>query len=114
MKYAFIQNNSDCHSIDTLCRCLQVSRSGYYEWRARKPSLRQQADEVLLEQIRHVHEENRGAYGAVKTWRCLQARGVQAGKHRVARLRALAGNGAHDAGRARHCQPFPSRSLPEH
>jgi hypothetical protein len=29
-----------------------VSRSGYYAWRGRKPSLRQQADELLSQQIR--------------------------------------------------------------
>ena len=91
MKYAFIQDNLESHSVTALCRCLAVSRSGYYEWTTRQPSARQQADAALLELITQVHEQHRGAYGAVKTWRCLQQRGVAAGKHRVARLRAAAG-----------------------
>jgi putative transposase len=91
VKYAFIQDNLESHSVTALCRCLAVSRSGYYEWTTRQPSARQQADAALLELITQVHEQHRGAYGAVKTWRCLQQRGVAAGKHRVARLRAAAG-----------------------
>lgn len=51
------------------------------------PSLRQQQDVALLTQIRRVHIEFRQAYGYVKTWQTLQARGVACGKHRVARLR---------------------------
>lgn len=38
-----------------------------------------------------MHEENREAYGAVKTWRELKAQGIECGRHRVARLRRGAG-----------------------
>ena len=47
------------YPLSTLCAALGVSRSGYYAWRARPPSPRQQADEVLAGQIRQVHQDSR-------------------------------------------------------
>lgn len=74
-----------------LCRALSVSRNGYYDWLGRAESERTRRDRELLDQIRQVHEANRQAYGALKTWRALLAQGVHCGKHRVARLRQQAG-----------------------
>lgn len=91
MKYAFIQQHSQRYSTHTLCRALQVSRSGYYDSLKRTPSMRTQTNKKLLEHIRTVHSQYRQAYGALKTWRYLNANGVACGKHRVARLRKLAG-----------------------
>ncbi len=70
---------------------LGVSRSGYYGWRARPESERSRQDRALLVEIRKVHERTKHAYGAIKTWRALREAGVVCGKHRVARLRWLAG-----------------------
>ena len=47
-----------------LCEMLDVSHSGYYAWRGRKPSARAQADARLSEQIRTIHAAHRGRYGA--------------------------------------------------
>ena len=91
MKYAFIKQISRCHSVATLCRCLGVSRSGYYDWSGRSPSQRQRSDAQLLKSIEAIHQQHRGAYGALKTYQHLQAQGISAGKHRVARLRSGAG-----------------------
>ena len=74
-----------------LCRTLSVSRGGYYDWRARGESARSRSDRELLGHIEQVHEASRQAYGAVKTWLELRARGLACGKHRVARLRKQAG-----------------------
>lgn len=46
------------------CRVLKVSRSGYYDWLARLDSPRVQENELLLKQIRQIHEESRGTYGS--------------------------------------------------
>jgi transposase InsO family protein len=70
-----------------MCSVLGVSRSGYYEWRDRPESLRSVEDRRLLQDIRALHVQSREAYGAVKTWRVLRARGLSCGRHRVARLR---------------------------
>ena len=91
MKYAFITEHSEQFKISVMCRVLNVSRSGYYEWRGRGPSVRMLADQALLTQIRHVHTGSREAYGALKTWKALNQQGISCGKHRVARLRRTAG-----------------------
>ena len=46
------------------CRVLSVSRSGYYDWSSRPPSLRDQEDEYLTKLIDRVHTESRGTYGS--------------------------------------------------
>jgi len=69
-----------------MCRVLQVSRSGYYAWAQRVESARRQRDRELLLQIRRVHLESRGVYGARKVHRELLRLGEACGRHRVARL----------------------------
>ncbi len=91
MKYAFIETQRSMHRVERLCGAMGVSRSGYYAWRIRPESRRARENRTLLLQIRQVHVENREAYGAVKTWRALQADGVACGRHRVARLRRAHG-----------------------
>jgi transposase InsO family protein len=91
VKYAFIKEHCSQFRVSSMCRVLQASASGYYDWRGRGESDRMRADMQLLAQIRAVHSEHRQVYGAVKTWRTLKARGVACGKHRVARLRREAG-----------------------
>lgn len=90
MKYAFISQHGQEHGIQPLCRALQVSRSGYYDWLGRKPSQRAIEDQTLLGHIRTAHARYRQAYGAFKTWRHLNDAGIACGKHRVARLRKQA------------------------
>jgi len=77
-------------SVCRLCPMLSVSRGGYYAWCARGESQRSRRDRELLTHIEQVHEASRQAYGAVKTWLELRARGIACGKHRVARLRRQA------------------------
>lgn len=91
MKYAFVGANREEFRITRMCRVLQVSRSGYYDWQGREESKRSQRDRLLLTEIRKVHQNTREAYGATKTWRSLRQGGTVCGKHRVARLRREAG-----------------------
>ncbi len=91
MKYPFVQTQARCHRIRRLCVALGVSRSGYYAWRRRPESGRQQANRVLLAAIRQAHQRSKARYGAVKLWHALVASGIPCGRHRVARLRRLHG-----------------------
>jgi putative transposase len=91
VKYAFIKQHNRQFKLKSLCKVLQVSRSGYYDWLNRVPSSRTLANNKLLEHIRTAHVQHRKAYGAFKTWQHLNAIGVECGKHRVARLRQQAG-----------------------
>lgn len=87
MRYQFIRAQQHAHSLTRFCAALGVSRSGYYAWQRRPPSAHSRADQQLLTAIRALHVRTRGRYGALKTWRALQAAGLPAGRHRVARLR---------------------------
>jgi putative transposase len=91
VKYAFIRQHRERYSLKALSKVLHISRSGYYDWLKRAPSVRAQANNALLEHIRTVHRQHRRAYGALKTWRYLNSAGIACGKHRVARLRKQAG-----------------------
>ena len=89
MRYAFIRTQEPHHRVTRLCTVLRVSRSGYYAWRERAPSARAREDQRLLPLLRHLHQEMREHYGAVKLWREARDRGIPCGRHRVARLRRL-------------------------
>jgi putative transposase len=111
VKYAFVRAHQEQFPVTRMCQVLEISRSGYYEWRGREPSERSQRDEVLLTEIRKIHEQTKEAYGAIKTWQTLRQSGTICGKHRVARLRRLAAIEARRkrkfrlAYRARHSAP---------
>jgi putative transposase len=77
--------------IATLCRVLGVSPSGYYAWSERPPSARVQADEILLEQIRAIHAQSRGTYGARRIRIELREQGIPCARKRIARLMRQAG-----------------------
>ncbi len=91
MRYAYIRTQERSHRINDLCTALAVSRSGYYAWRDRPMSARTAEDHRLLPVLRRLHQQAREAYGALKLWQAVRDRGIPCGRHRVARLRKLAG-----------------------
>lgn len=70
-----------------LCRTLNVTRSGFYAWRKRSPSTRQQENERLKVAIRALHKRTRESYGSRRLQVELAAEGFVAGRDRIARLR---------------------------
>ena len=85
------------YPVQTMCRVLEVSRSGYYAWRRREPSARAQSDATLTARIREVHEDSRKTYGSPRIHAELQEEGQRVG--------AQARCQAHAWGEARGCQP---------
>ncbi len=74
------------YQIKSMGEVLKVSRSGYYAWKTREPSLRQRDNEELLRQIREVHTQSRRLYGSPRIAAELRKQGVRCGKNRVARI----------------------------
>jgi putative transposase len=89
--FRFIAEKKAEHSVKTLCRLLGVSRSGFHAWQRRAPSSRDLADAWLCEQVRQIHAESRGTYGARRVHAALRHRGVRVGRKRVERLMRLLG-----------------------
>jgi putative transposase len=99
-----IQSLADRTTVGRLCRLLEVSPSGYYHWRQRKPGRRALANQQLLQQVRQAFEQNRQTYGSPRITRLLQRSHIPCSENRVARLMHLAGL------RARSKRPFRPRT----
>jgi transposase InsO family protein len=78
-------------AVKRMCRVLGVKRSGYYAWRKRKPSTREQANQALLALIAAEHAKSRRTYGSPRLHVVLRRKGVKCGRNRVARLMRMHG-----------------------
>lgn len=76
----------DSPSIVNMCRWLGVSRSGYYDWKARDVDAVQGRDASLRAAIRAIHERSRGTYGWRRIWIELEREGTRIGRDRLQRL----------------------------
>jgi transposase InsO family protein len=86
MKYEFMAAHQWEHRIGRMCRVLEVSRSGYYAWQARRSSVRARANQALLLKIREVHRTSRQTYGAPRIQAALRQAGIFCSRKRVAHL----------------------------
>lgn len=86
MRFAFIRAHARIYHITTMCRVLEVSKAGFYKWRAQPLCEREKVDAVLTAKIRAVHTGRRRAYGSPRVHQELRAQGARVGKKRIARL----------------------------
>jgi putative transposase len=91
MRFAFIQAHARIWHVTTMCPLLEVSRAGYYAWRARPLCERVKDDRVLTEKIREIQQRVKQRYGSPRMRMELRALGFPCGKHRVERLMRQAG-----------------------
>ena len=78
--------------VQVACRVLEVSESGYYDWRNRPASRRSIRHAWLTELITEVHTASRGTYGARRVHAELtMARGISVGIRAVEMLMRRAG-----------------------
>ena len=83
MKYAWIDEHRDQYSVTRMCRQLEVSRTGYGQWRTRPPSDRALANAVLDAQVAAMHAGSQRSYGRPRIVRGLRAQGVPVSHERV-------------------------------
>lgn len=79
------------YPVGMMCRCLDVSTSGFYAWAGRKPGPRAQANARLLERMKEIHEDSRGILGAPRMHEDLTDEGEKVSLNRVARIMAKVG-----------------------
>ena len=70
----------------TMCRVLQVARSGFYAWLHKPLSDGAIEDQRLLVQIRASYVASSGVYGSPRIFLDLREAGERCGRHRVARI----------------------------
>jgi transposase InsO family protein len=88
------------HSLRLLCEILEVSRSGFYRWRNRRPSARRRRDADLAVQITAAHRTGRGAEWGAPVGKKRREPGMAISQRRCARLMRELGI----KGKKRHCR----------
>lgn len=91
MKYAWIQEQHAEFPVSRLCRVLEVSRSGYYEWLARPPSAPTDPERQIEAKVRHYFAQGRGTYGTRRIKYLLAQEGLQVSRRRIGRVLVQAG-----------------------
>ncbi len=89
MRFRMIDRCRDTYSIRMMCRHLNVSPSGYYDWRGREPSRREVENQALLTCIKALHVDSDGVMGAPRICEELQYQGIPCSENRIARLMHL-------------------------
>lgn len=83
---SYIDKRKDVWGVQPICKVLQFAPSTYYSAKSRKPSLRSQRDESLMQTVTRVYEENYSVYGAEKIWRQCNREGIVVARCTVERL----------------------------
>jgi putative transposase len=83
---AYIDANRDRFGVEPICQLLPIAPSTYHAARHRPPSARRRRDTELKAEIRRVHAEHFGVYGARKLWRQLHREGIAVARCTVERL----------------------------
>ena len=86
MRFRFIATEKAHHSLTLLCRCLRVTRSGFYAWQQRPESAHAKRDQQLTVLVRASFEASQGRYGSPRIHRDLQEQQEPASRKRVIRL----------------------------
>lgn len=72
--------------VGKMCQVFKVGKSGFYDWRKRTPSNRDNENRMLLSEIQRIHSRSRASYGSPRITEELRALGFDVSRPRVARL----------------------------
>ena len=81
----FIRDHGKVWPVRVMCKVLNVSPAGYYDWRKRLPET-PEADRVLVLAIRELFAESKSSFGSRRMVRELRKKGHHVGRDRVRRL----------------------------
>jgi putative transposase len=86
VRFRFIAVEKADHSITILCRCLRVTRSGFYAWQRRPESTHAHDDRRLTVLVRVSFEESKHRYGSPRVHEDLIEQHEHVSRKRVVRL----------------------------
>lgn len=102
-RYELIADEEGNYSVADMCAWLNVSRSGYYHWKSREPSVTARRREILKAQVRHAFEHSDGTYGYRRVHVWLERHGTRVDPETVRGIMRELG--------LVPCQPRPWRSV---
>jgi putative transposase len=86
VRFRFIVAEKAEHSVTILCRCLRVTRSGFYAWQRRPESTHARDDRRLKVLVRVSFEESKQRYGSPRVHEDLLEQHEHVSRKRVVRL----------------------------
>lgn len=86
-----MRENAYQFPIKKIAKVLNVSRSGYYAYLTRPPSVREEENKKLILEIKKAYQNNRKLYGSPRIHALLKREGSICSRKRVARLMRLEG-----------------------
>ncbi len=86
MRFTFIAAKKAEHTVSILCRCLRVTRSGFYAWQRRPESTHTRDDRRLTVLVRASFEESKHRYGSPRVYKDLIEQDEHVSRKRVGRL----------------------------
>ena len=86
MRFTFIAARKAEHTVTILCRCLRVTRSGFYAWQRRPESTHARDDRRLKVLVRASFEESKHRYGSPRVHEDLLEQDEHVSRKRVVRL----------------------------
>ena len=111
MKFGFIATEKAHHALTLLCRCLRVTRGGFYAWQKRPESARARRDRHLKVLVHASFAASKGRYGSPRVHRDLLEQEVRVSRKRVIRL--MQEDGLKARGRKRFtCTPMSDHNDP--
>lgn len=105
-RFLFIKQQCEYWGVRYLCRYLNVSHQGYYQWLKRKPTQKHHLNDDLLKKIHRIFTLHKGRYGSPRVHAELCRQGEVVNHKRVARLMREAGL-VGKAGRLYRRKPLP-------
>lgn len=91
MKYAWIKQHAADFAVNRLCRLMDVSRSAYYVWLHRSPTITEKNDQALTKIIAEAFKKSRATYGTRRLKKVLFQQDRIASRRRIGRLMRTAG-----------------------
>jgi len=86
VRFTFIAAKKAEHTVSILCRCLRVTRSGFYAWQRRPESRHARRDRQLRVLVQASFEASRQRYGSPRVYEDLREQHESVSRKRVVRL----------------------------
>ncbi len=108
MRFTFIAAKKAEHTVSILCRCLRVTRSGFYAWQRRPESTHARDDRRLKVLVQASFEESKQRYGSPRVHEDLLEQHEHVSRKRVVRLMQ------EDGLKARHRKRYKLTTMSDH